>query len=365
MINSKRNLYIDVMKGLLIILVVIGHLPFFEYDSRTLTLIYSFHMPAFLIIGGILSHINDKSTYKKILCKRFKGILVPYFIFYLISFIIVPVATPEQKTQAIICMFNGIGNPNYAINLPLWFLTFYFVAITLFELIECTFYKLRILLFDKVKSDSIFFRIFVEFFTFIAIAILMFISFNYARVYKGARLPFNFEIATFCLGFVFFGKIISIFFNDFINFVKKNTAMTVFTAFVTIIFIAMFIVFWYFLSMRNGRIDLNARDYKDAFYMYFDAILGFIIFAYFSFIISLIPIVKSILAFIGERSIYILAYHVPSTIITYNIIIPLLPIAFGSMLFTNSLISVSFLTLCGVVISLFISCIHKACHFFT
>ena len=42
------------MKGLLITLVVIGHLPFFDYDSRTLTLIYSFHMPAFLIIGGIV-----------------------------------------------------------------------------------------------------------------------------------------------------------------------------------------------------------------------------------------------------------------------------------------------------------------------
>ena len=83
---TNRSKYIDVMKGLLIILVVIGHLPFFDYNSRTLTLIYSFHMPAFLIIGGMLSHINEDTKLSTILYKRIKGTLIPYFLFYFISF---------------------------------------------------------------------------------------------------------------------------------------------------------------------------------------------------------------------------------------------------------------------------------------
>ena len=68
-----RNLYIDVMKGILITLVVIGHLPYFEYDSRTLILIYSFHMHAFLIIGGILSHVDENTKLSTIIVKRIKS----------------------------------------------------------------------------------------------------------------------------------------------------------------------------------------------------------------------------------------------------------------------------------------------------
>ena len=65
--TKTRNQYLDIMKGLLITLVVIGHLPFFEYDSRTLTLIYSFHMHAFVIIGGLLSHVNENTKISTII----------------------------------------------------------------------------------------------------------------------------------------------------------------------------------------------------------------------------------------------------------------------------------------------------------
>ena len=130
------------MKGLLITLVVIGHLPYFEYDSRTLTLIYSFHMHAFLIIGGILSHINENTKISTIIHKRVMGTLLPYFVFYLITFIIVPTTT-EQKINAIPVVLKGIGiPPDHALNLPLWFLTFYFVTMTGFEIIQCISYKI-------------------------------------------------------------------------------------------------------------------------------------------------------------------------------------------------------------------------------
>ena len=60
---NNRNLYIDVQKGLLMVLVIIGHLSYFEYESRTITLIYSFHMPAFLIISGYLLNINQNDNF--------------------------------------------------------------------------------------------------------------------------------------------------------------------------------------------------------------------------------------------------------------------------------------------------------------
>ena len=321
--TGVRSKFIDVMKGVLITFVVIGHLNFFEYDSRTLTLIYSFHMPAFLIIGGILSHVNEDTPYKNIIIKRIRHILVPYFVFYLISLIIVPVSTMELRLKAIECIFNGIGNPNYAINLPLWFLPFYFVAMLTFETIEYISYKLKIAIYGKKNRTGTDDFYFVQFATLCFIIIIMYASYYYAKIYHGTRLPFNIEIAGFCLGFVYFGKLASVAFPSAVSYIKKSTILTVISFFVVIFTILGLIVIWYHYSMQNGRIDLNARDYKNAFLMYVNAITGFILLAYFSFVLTYIPIIKDALSTFGENSMYILAYHVPSSFLTHCFIIPI------------------------------------------
>lgn len=352
------------MKGLLITLVVIGHLPFFDYDSRTLTLIYSFHMHAFLIIGGILSHVNEITSIRTIIRKRVKGILIPYIIFYIISFIIIPIPTAEQRINAIMAAVKGIGvPPGHAINLPLWFLTFYFVAMILFEIIEWLSYRIKIAIYGKSYSNVNEKSFLILSIDFIFVALIMFASFMYARYYKMPRLPFNIEIAGFCLGFVFFGKLIGKYLPDAINEIKKNTSTTIIGSIITILLIIIFIYSWYILSMRNGRIDLNARDYKNAFLMYVNAILAFSIFAFFSYFISLIPFINNFLGVIGENSIYILAFHVPSVIITHGFIIPLLPQIIISMLLVNSIFSVTVLTLFGILFSLIPALICKCIHF--
>ena len=350
---TNRSKYIDVMKGLLIILVVIGHLPFFDYNSRTLTLIYSFHMPAFLIIGGMLSHINENTELFTILYKRIKGTLIPYFLFYFISFFLVPIDNNEKLYAAIRTVINGIGHPIDAINLPLWFLTFYFVAMTSFEIIEWLSYKIKSLF---TKSNSYLPVLLIDI---VIIAPLMYFAYSYARIHKNPRLPFNFEIAIFCLLFVLFGKIISAYIKKALIEINDYKNLKIFISVISIIVIAVLILYWYIFSMNNGRIDLNARDYKNALFMYVDAILGFIIFAYFSYFISLIPLISNILSSIGEYSLYILAYHVPSTNFTYPYIISRLPAIVGTTLSHNSIISIILLTSFGIWFSLIMALIHK------
>ena len=361
--NKARNLYIDVMKGLLITLVVIGHLPYFDYDSRTLTLIYSFHMHAFLIIGGILSHVNEDTKLSTIIIKRIKGTLVPYLIFYIISLIIIPSPSMEQKLKAVIVVFRGIGDPVNAINLPLWFLTFYFVAMTLFEMIECFAYKIKISIYGKNHENDNEKYGFVATLSFIIISFIIFVSFLYARIYRMPRIPFNVEIAGFCLGFIFLGKILGKYVPLAYDEIKKNAATTAFTIIFTIVIFAVFSISWYILSMYNGRIDLNARDYKNALLMYVDAILGFFIFAIASYPISKIPLIKNILSVFGENSLYILAYHVPSVFFTNVFLIPHLPIVVSLTLAHNSIISVVTLSTLGILFSLILALIHKAIHF--
>ena len=59
MADSKRNLTIDVMKGFLIALVVIGH-SHWEFGK----IIYWFHMPVFFMISGYLLKVPEKSSEK-------------------------------------------------------------------------------------------------------------------------------------------------------------------------------------------------------------------------------------------------------------------------------------------------------------
>lgn len=362
--NKTRNIFIDCMKGILIILVVIGHLPFFDYNSRTLTLIYGFHMPAFLIIGGILSHIDEDTKLKHVIFKRIISTLIPYYVFYIIAMFIVPLPDWEARIAAIKIIIKGIGiPPDKAVDLPLWFLTYYFCAMTIYEFIEILCFKIKIFLFGRKKRLGNKKILTVRMMTFIIISFIMYAAFFYARILKAPRLPYNFEIACFSLGFVFFGKIIGELFTHAITYIESDSLITFLFCIIITIFIFIITYSYYYLAMYNGRIDLNARDYKNANLMYIDAIFGFLIISFISYIVSVIPIIKSIISCIGENSLYILAYHVPTAVFTYKVLIPLVGPALYELLSVNSPISIFILTTLGIVYSLIFGIIHKTIHF--
>ncbi len=88
LVTTKTNRidYLDVCKGILIILVVVGHAieivdP--KHKSYFIKLIYSFHMPAFFIISGFLFNaIKWKNRgFKDYLLNRVDRNLIPYFFF--------------------------------------------------------------------------------------------------------------------------------------------------------------------------------------------------------------------------------------------------------------------------------------------
>jgi len=87
--EKKRLDYLDMAKGLGMLLVLMGHLQgdsiyqFSPYLQPWCVFIFSFHMPMFFIISGILMAIkdDDKKDFKQLAKKRFKGIMVPYYWF--------------------------------------------------------------------------------------------------------------------------------------------------------------------------------------------------------------------------------------------------------------------------------------------
>ncbi|WP_315273381.1 acyltransferase family protein [Prevotella histicola] len=89
--KNERNIYIDVVKGIAIILVVYGHCieyyskeyiyDNFFYSDIVHKIIYSFHMPLFMvIIGYLFSGTIERYSFPCVLQSRFTKLLLPIFI---------------------------------------------------------------------------------------------------------------------------------------------------------------------------------------------------------------------------------------------------------------------------------------------
>ena len=86
--STKRLDYLDMVKGVGIFFVVLGHI---EYISNPLRVwISSFHMPLFFIVSGLLMSIKNEASkdFHTSVIKKFKGIIIPYLWFSLAYFII-------------------------------------------------------------------------------------------------------------------------------------------------------------------------------------------------------------------------------------------------------------------------------------
>ena len=77
---TKVN-WVDSLKGLAIILAVLGHIA-----SPLSSFIYSFHMPLFFIISGFF--LNPTNELKRELIKSFKRLFNPFFIYLALGFIV-------------------------------------------------------------------------------------------------------------------------------------------------------------------------------------------------------------------------------------------------------------------------------------
>lgn len=83
----ERNRSIDAIKGILIFLVVVGHILLGTLDENIFRyVIYFFHMPAFFFVSGYLLNMERlaKIKYKDVFFKYWKRMLMEYSIAWLI-----------------------------------------------------------------------------------------------------------------------------------------------------------------------------------------------------------------------------------------------------------------------------------------
>ena len=129
---KKRLDYIDLMKGIGIILVVAGHAnsPFWEW-------IYSFHMGLFFWISGYTMAIKPLPEFSLFLKRKIRTIIVPYIGYGLVAILFQMREHAHYNTtinfvQYIQALIRGGSGLDIVGNIPLWFLQLLFIAILIF-----------------------------------------------------------------------------------------------------------------------------------------------------------------------------------------------------------------------------------------
>jgi len=126
--TKQRNVLLDILKGITIILVVLGHSIQFGsgsnylqysafYKNELFKLIYSFHMPLFMLISGFLFYYTvNNHTWTENIKSRFTTLLLPIVLWTLIPFGSSVAKTDEYSAYALIKLYQ------YSLLGNLWFL---------------------------------------------------------------------------------------------------------------------------------------------------------------------------------------------------------------------------------------------------
>lgn len=128
--QHSRIDYIDIAKGIGILLVVMGHNDFSLISPFFFKLIYSFHMPLFFFMSGIF--FKPDLSFLILLRRRFDSVLRPYiFIILLIFFATLSFTKVDFAHSATRLVKALYGNGYYLDWVQLWFLPQLF-AVSLF-----------------------------------------------------------------------------------------------------------------------------------------------------------------------------------------------------------------------------------------
>lgn len=272
--KNKSIYWINNLRAVGIILVIIGH-----NDTLLTKYIYSFHMPLFLFLSGMLFNDKKWSSLNNYIEHKVKTLLIPYLILSLILYVIwIPLDLIQGKfinNTILIKNFIGIfysqGVHEYMTwGVPMWFLTMLFVVNILFFIIN-KYFK-----------------------TYIGYVIIILSIIGYLFTYIDMRLPWSINVALvgivfYAIGFLLRDKIQSYVFN------KKSYIIVCSLFLISII-----------CSTLNKRVDMYSSIYNNYFLFYLGAISGIF---YIVLLVKMLPKNK-IMTFIGVNTIYLLAFHI-------------------------------------------------------
>ena len=195
---KKRDETFDIIKGVCILLMIIGHCPIGAVLGN---LIYSFHMPIFFFIAG---YFFKKSEFCKSMITSIRRLFIPFVFVHILCIAIAHILNRFGLFSNVVSSVIDYKNPVESISLmssgtlPVWFLVALFLCRILFI-------PLR-----KIKNDAI------------VVAVSLIAALIAANLYHYFKLPFAIIPAVTSLGFYVVGHMCSTY-NLFAN--KKTEGL--------------------------------------------------------------------------------------------------------------------------------------------
>lgn len=291
----KRITSIDILKGIAIITVVIGHSGCGPYISKYLS---SFHMQVFFFLSGILYSPKKYQCFRDLLKRKVNVILLPFLFFATMTLIvcaIISIANDSNPYNFPNCLLGLIwGNRSiFPITGGIWFLQCLFIVEIVFWLIE-----------SHIPLKHL------------KYTIILFVILAYIQSYNNIYLPFSIDSAISAMVFYAIGYYAKPILTNCTVFVS-NKFNSVFVSCVCLIIGGV-------LSFVNGEVNPRTCTYSIYFLYYLNALLT--IFGLFIFAcliekanIPIIQLMNKILIRCGRNSIVFLGFNQIIIVCFYNI----------------------------------------------
>ncbi|WP_257496252.1 acyltransferase family protein [Aeromonas allosaccharophila] len=276
--NLSRDIFVDQLKGLAILLVVFGHslqTTYPDFDNNIyFRIIYSFHMPLFMFISGwVATYSNFNSSFYSFAGGKFKRLVVPFLAWYLISYYV------NQSNYTLDeYLLNLVKSPDFG----LWFLWVLFLC------------HMTLFLSKKLASYI------GDYHLLLALIAVSFIPMKY----------FGFELLKWQFQFFFFGYFI----GKNIDFFSKRKYWILTTASILFPFLS---TSWHRLHLPTFMVDLRAGVYSETLLACIDKFYSLIVplsgigftFVVAAAILALSKRLANYLAWIGLFTMDIYAIH--------------------------------------------------------
>ena len=285
-ISSKRINFIDASKGLGILAVVFSHI---NYTPELLTVVFSFHMPLFFFISGMLFR-PEKNGFGAFIKKKAKTLLCPYVFFYVFSLLVYILLEAIKDYQQIdwnifasyFLQMLLAQSSRTVVNIPLWF-------IPCLMAVEIIYYFI-----SKLKKGFVFGIA-------VALSASGWLLESGILPFDNMLLPWSLDSAFFTMGFFAIGNLCSCHITEYAKAVRSKRRSNLILIAVIILCTAIIVP----VALYNEKISIGSKTLNNGLLLYITGLAG----TFSVFNTGLLLEKNKFLIYLGKNSFCIMAVH--------------------------------------------------------
>lgn len=299
----SRSIVVDVLKGVGISLIVIGHAKNISSLNEAISFLFLFHVPLFFMISGLT--INTDDSLAKLL-DRATAVGIAYFV---LSLLAIPKFLFLNRDYDILSFFQGIlyGTGHTIVVTPIWFLTCLSVSIAISAVVLA------------ITKNRIQLSFVVVLFLSSGAYLLAHQHYSFNEKLglgspEASGYPWNVDLSLLGAGFILLGTIFKSKLSEIGT--VRNELIGLFLC------LLINVLLYYFYPIK---VDMNFRVFQPWSIAIFTAISGIALIVFLSRLISRVSVISNFFVVIGQSSLVILFLHRDLQIVLTKMLSKFLP----------------------------------------